>query len=30
MLAILAAPVFEAHYDDDREISRRWWPDEKA
>lgn len=26
MLAILAAPVFEAHYDDRSEISRRWWP----
>jgi mannose-6-phosphate isomerase-like protein (cupin superfamily) len=27
MLAILAAPVFEAHYDDRSEVSRRWWPD---
>ena len=26
MLAILAAPIFEAHYDDRSEISRRWSP----
>ena len=24
MLAVLAAPVFEAHYDDRAEVSRRW------
>ena len=24
MLAILAAPIFEAHYDDRSEVSRRW------
>ena len=27
MLAILAAPAFEAHYDDRSEVSRRWWPE---
>jgi len=27
MLAILAAPVFEAHYDNRTEVSRRWAPD---
>lgn len=27
MLAILAAPVFEAHFDDRNEISRRWDPE---
>ncbi len=30
MLATLAAPVFEAHFDDRSEISRRWWPDDLA
>lgn len=25
MLAILAAPIFEAHYDDRSEVSRRWF-----
>jgi mannose-6-phosphate isomerase-like protein (cupin superfamily) len=29
MLAILAAPVFEAHYDDRSEVSRRWWPEKE-
>lgn len=27
MLAVLAAPFFEAHFDDSREVSRRWFQD---
>lgn len=30
MLATLAAPAFEAHYDDRAEVSRRWWPGEET
>lgn len=30
MLAILASPVFEAHFDDRRELSRRWSADSET
>ena len=30
VLATLAAPIFEAAFDDAREVSRRWLPEQRA
>ena len=30
VLATLAAPIFEAQFDDAREVSRRWLPEQRA